>query len=205
MISAVAEVAGQETAEPRKANERPQTLELSQAEPFDNASVEKMASQCALLDTEEGVIRIEFFPEQAPTTVRNFLNLAALGAFDTTSFSRVVKDFVIQGGNLTTRESVSPDLRRRAARKVPDEPNQVSHLRGIVSLARPDEPDSATSHFFILVSDSVFLDGKFAAFGRVVDGMEVVDRINGMEVDGDKPIKPVRLRTVALSGCGAEK
>ena len=92
-------------------------------------------------------------------------------------------------------------MRLRAARRVPDEPNRISHSRGIVSLARPDEPNSATSHFFILVADSTFLDGTFTAFARVVSGMDVVDELNRMDVDGEKPVKPVRLNKVSVYEC----
>ena len=139
--------------------------------------------------------------EAAPESARNFLNVASIGAFDTTTFSRVVKDFVVQGGNVATREKVTPELLRRAARKVPDEPNEVKHLRGIVSLARPEEPNSASSHFFILLGDSPHLDGNFAAFGRVTAGMEAVDRIAAGELDGDKPKSPVRIRRAAVARC----
>lgn len=195
-------VFGQETSEPRKANERPTVLEVAD-EPFHRATTEEMSATCALLDTDFGEIRFEFFPKEAPQTVRNFLNLAALGAFDTTTFSRIVKNFVVQGGNVSTRSEASLDLRRRANRRIPDEPNRISHLRGTVSLARPEQPNSATSHFFILVADSTFLDGTFSAFGRVISGMEVVDKINGMDIDGEKPLNPLKLKRVSLFQCGS--
>ena len=194
-------VFGQEPSEQRKANERPLTLEVRADEPFGKATAKEMSTTCALLDTDIGEIRFEFFPEEAPETVRNFLNLAALGAFDTTTFSRIVRNFVVQGGNVSTRAEASVDIRRRANRRIPDEPNRISHLRGTVSLARPEQPNSATSHFFVLVADSTFLDGTFSAFGRVTSGMEVVDRINGMEVDGEKPLSPVKLKRVSLFQC----
>jgi peptidyl-prolyl cis-trans isomerase B (cyclophilin B) len=202
MVLPTLTIHSQETSEPKKVNQRPIAVEpLLPIEPFDGATVSKMASTCARLETEIGDIRFEFFPEEAPTTVRNFLNLAAIGAFDTTTFSRIVKNFVVQGGNISTRDDASPDIRRRAARRLPDEPNRIGHLRGVVSLARPDQPNSATSHFFILVSDSTFLDGTFAAFAKVIDGMDVVDELNSMEIDGEKPLKPVRLKTVSLYEC----
>ncbi len=93
------------------------------------------------------------------------------------------------------------DLLRRAARKVPDEPNPVKHLRGVVSLARPQEANAATTHFFILLNDSPHLDGTFAAFGRVRAGMEVVDKIAAGELDGEKPKNPVRIRRAAVAQC----
>ncbi|MCA1615104.1 MAG: peptidylprolyl isomerase [Acidobacteria bacterium] len=161
----------------------------------------RMAGHCVTLDTEAGAIVVELLAEAAPETARNFLNLAATGALDTTTFSRVVKGFVVQGGNITTRERVTPELLRRAARKVPDEPNAVKHLRGVVSLARPAEANSATTHFFILLNDAAHLDGNFAAFGRVTSGMDVVDRVAAGELDGEKPKSPVRIRRAAVARC----
>jgi peptidyl-prolyl cis-trans isomerase B (cyclophilin B) len=184
----------------KKANERPAAPAKS-PEPFDTASVEQMAGQCVTLDTEAGAIRLEVLPEAAPETVRNFLNLAAIGAFDTTTFSRVVKDFVIQGGNVATRQGITAELVARVTRKIPDEPNYVKHVRGVVSMARPEEPNSASSHFFILIGDAPNLDGKFAAFGRVVSGMDVADAINHAPAEGEKPEKPVRIKRAAVSPC----
>jgi cyclophilin family peptidyl-prolyl cis-trans isomerase len=188
--------------QPKKSNERPVVAQSTPAsEPFDGATVEKMAGQCVKLETEAGVIEIEMLAEAAPETVRNFLNLAATGAFDTTTFSRIVKDFVVQGGNLSTGQKWSYELAKRAMRKIPDEPSYVKHVRGIVSMARPDEPNSATTHFFILVGEAAQLDGKFSAFGRVVRGMEVVDAMNKAEAEGEKPVKPVRLTRATVEQC----
>lgn len=187
---------------PKKVNERPAASRATPApEPFDGASVEKMAGQCVRLETEAGVIEIEMLAESAPETVRNFLNLAATGAFDTTTFSRVVKGFVIQGGNLATRQTLTPELAERSTRTIPDEPSNVKHVRGIVSMALPGRPNSATTHFFILVGDAPHLDGKFSAFGRVVRGMEVVDAINQAPADGEKPGKPVRITRATVYSC----
>ena len=172
-------------------------------EPFDGASVDKMRDQCVTLETEAGSIEIEFMPEVAPESVRNFLNLVATGALDTTTFSRVVKDFVIQGGNLATSEKWGVELSKRAARKLPDEPSLVKHERGIVSMARGDEPNSASTHFFILVGPGQHLNGKFAAFGKVRKGMEVADTINAAPKDGEKPEKPVRINRAIVAACPA--
>ena len=190
----------QQEAPPAKKNERP-AVEAAQGEPFDKAAVEQMSKQCVTLDTEAGAIRIEMLAEAAPETTRNFLNLAATGAFDTTTFSRVVRGFVIQGGNLATREKLTPELMRRMTRAVPDEPNAVKHVRGVVSMARTDKPNSATTNFFILVGDGPHLDGTFAAFGRVASGMDVVDKINGAELDGEKPKNPVRITRASVAPC----
>jgi peptidyl-prolyl cis-trans isomerase B (cyclophilin B) len=185
----------------KKSNQRPAGKTTPKGEPFDKATVETMAAQCVRLETEAGVIELEMFPETAPESVRNFLNLAAIGAFDTTTFSRVVPRFVIQGGNLSTREKMTPELAARSRRTIPDEPNQVKHERGILSMARSDEPNTASTHFFILVTAAPSLDGTFAAFGRVTKGMEVVDAINKMPVENEKPAKPVRISRAAVAPC----
>src|SRR5687767_6951373 len=178
-----------------KANARPTPSPAAKAEPFEKADAKTMAAQCVSLDTEAGVIEMEMFPEHAPESVRNFLNLAATGLFDTTSFDRVVPNFVIQGGNIWSREDkkVTRVVGDRARRTIPDEPNKVLHERGIVSMARGDEPNTATTNFFILVAAATYLDNKFAAFGRVTKGMEVVDAINRAAVTEEKPEKPVKI------------
>lgn len=187
-----------------KKNARPPEVEANaKPEPFDKATAEQMSKQCVTLATDEGSIEIEVLAEAAPESVRNFLNLSAAGAYDTTVFSRVIKGFIIQGGDLRTREKITPELARRAMRKVPDEPSAVKHVRGIVSMARTDEPDSATTHFFILAGDSPHLDGTFAAFGRVRAGMDVVDKINNGELDGEKPKKPVHITRAIVAPCPA--
>ena len=151
---------------PKKANTRT-TAETVATDPFDGASLEKLASQCVTLETELGAIETAMMPEVAPEAVRNFLNLAATGSLDTTTFSRVVKNFVVQGGNLQTSEKWNAELAKRMTRKLPDEIGLVKHGRGIVSMARTDEPNSATTHFFILVNEAPHLNSKFSAFGQV--------------------------------------
>ncbi|MCU1266738.1 MAG: peptidyl-prolyl cis-trans isomerase, cyclophilin type [Acidobacteria bacterium] len=185
----------------KKANARPTGIPEPAKEPFDGVAPEKMAGQCVTLDTEAGAIIIEMMPEVAPEAVRNFLNLSATGALDTTNFSRIVKDFVIQGGNLFTSEHWGAALASRMGHKLPDEPSDVKHVRGIVSMARTEEPNSATTHFFILVGEGHHLDGKFAAFGRVVKGIEVADTINHAALDGEKPVKPVQLKHALVARC----
>ena len=189
---------------PKKANSRPDARQQqAPAEPFDKATVAQMSGQCVRLETAAGLIEIEMLAEAAPESVRNFLNLVATGALDTTTFSRVVRGFVVQGGNLSTREKVTVEIAKRARRTVPDEPNAVKHVRGVVSMARSDEPNSATTHFFILVGEGSHLDGKFAAFGRVTRGMEAVDQMNAAELDGETPKNPVRINRATVAPCPA--
>ena len=191
-----------EIKEAPKANARPAEKAVKE-EPFDGASIAQMASKCVVLDTEAGVIAIEMFPESAPESVRNILNIVALGYLDTTTFSRVVPGFVIQGGDVWSREGeVTYEIGTRARRSVPDEPNKILHERGILSMARGEEANTATTNFFILVGDAPHLDGMFAAFGRVTKGMDVVDAINSAKVNEEKPEKPVRIRTAKLVECG---
>jgi peptidyl-prolyl cis-trans isomerase B (cyclophilin B) len=113
----------------------------------------------------------------------------------------VVKGFVIQGGTLSTSEHWSAELAARMSRRLPDEPSDVKHVRGIVSLARPAEPNSATTHFFILVGDGPHLDGQFSAFGRVIKGLEVADAINRAPAENEKPISPVRIKHTVAAPC----
>lgn len=190
---------------PKKINARPTkpptNASATAGEPFDWATLAQMASECVRMETEVGVIEIEMLAEAAPNTVRNFLNLAATGAYDTTFFHRIVKDFVVQGGNLATRSAMTPLLAQRARRTVPDEPNYVKHVPGIVSMARSDQPNSATTSFFILVGDAPHLDNKFAAFGRVRRGIEVAEEMNRAPADGETPVKPVQLIRATAAPC----
>jgi peptidyl-prolyl cis-trans isomerase B (cyclophilin B) len=205
MVLAVRLIAAQNptpnTENLKKPNARPTASPTPKAEPFDGATVARMSGQCVTLDTEQGAILIEMLPDKAPQTVREFLNLAATGALDTTTFSRIVRGFVIQGGNLATSEKWSAELAARMQRALPDEPSDLRHVRGIVSMARGDEPNTATTHFFILVGDGPHLDGKFAAFGRVIRGMEVADAINRAELEGERPLVPVRIKRATVERC----
>lgn len=204
VIVVVTVAAGQTTLTeaPKKANVRSETAQVANtAEPFDGASVEKLAGHCVTLETELGAIEIAMMPEVAPEAARNFLNLSATGALDTTTFSRTVKGFVIQGGNLSTSEKWSAELARRMQRRLPDEPGLVKHVRGVVSMARTDEPNSGTTHFFILVGSGQHLDGKFSAFGTVTKGIEVADAINQAPAEDEKPEKPVKINRALVAPC----
>jgi peptidyl-prolyl cis-trans isomerase B (cyclophilin B) len=189
--------------EPHKANGRPAAAAAprTKPEPFDGATVERMNSQCVTLQTAEGNIELEVYADAAPETVRNFLNLSAIGAYDTTVFNRVVKDFVIQGGRIAVHENLTQALVDRSRRTILDEPNYVKHERGVLSMARPDTPNGATTDFFILLREAHYLDGTFAAFGRVRTGMDVVDRVNAGEVNGEKPAHPVRINRAVVATC----
>lgn len=189
------------TERPKKANTRPAETAQPKPDPFDGASVEKMTGQCVKLETEQGAIVIEMLPAKAPEAVRNFLNLAVTSSLDTTTFSRVVPGFVIQGGNLSTSEKWNQQLANRMGKRLPDEPSDLKHERGVVSMARSDEPNSASTHFFILVGAGPHLDGKFSAFGRVRSGIEVADAINRAPSENETPNVPIRITHATVSPC----
>ena len=200
LLFALASIGFSQTTPPtKKINKRPAAKKP--VEPFEKATVAEMEEQCVTLQTEAGNIEIELYPQFAPETVRNFLNLSATGFYDTTTFSRVVPNFVIQGGNFSTRQTKPVEMYPKAMRNIADEPNQIKHEIGVLSMARGDEPNSASTHFFILLSDAKYLDGKFSAFGRVTKGMDVVEKINKAEVVEEKPVKPVRLLKAVVALC----
>lgn len=144
-------------------------------------------------------IEIELYPDVAPNTVYNFVSLARQGFYDGTIFHRVVPGFVIQGGDPQGLGTGGPGYFIRGEFAANGFPNRLSHTRGVVSMARAQHPDSAGSQFFIVVQDATFLDGQYAAFGRVVSGMEEVDRIAALPRDGrDRPLNPPRMVRVTV-------
>jgi peptidyl-prolyl cis-trans isomerase B (cyclophilin B) len=134
----------------------------------------------ALIETKFGEIEIEFLDDKAPGHVKNFLDLAKKGFYDGTTFHRVIPGFMIQGGCPNTKDASrgkSGHGTGGPGYNVKAEFNDTAHKRGVVSMARASDPNSAGSQFFICVADSGFLDKQYSAFGRVVRGMEVADKI----------------------------
>ena len=166
-------------------------------EPFASDSPADLAQYQAVLDTTAGAITIEFFPDKAPEHVRNFLRLSSSSVLDGTSFHRVVRGFVIQGGYLTTRGPLT-EKQQKLVRPQQPEFNDIKHVKGIVSMARGDDPASATTSFFIVTGDAPSLDNKYTVFGRVVDGMAVVDAIEQAAVNGETPVSRVDLKSVRI-------
>jgi peptidyl-prolyl cis-trans isomerase B (cyclophilin B) len=133
-----------------------------------------------VLQTRLGEIEIEFFPDKAPGHDKNFLDLARKGFYDGTTFHRVIPGFMIQGGDPNTRDAKGSRGNHGSGGPgytIKAEFNDTSHKRGIVSMARAQDPNSAGSQFFIVVKDSTFLDHNYTAFGQVVRGIEVADKI----------------------------
>ncbi|HEY7533060.1 MAG TPA: peptidylprolyl isomerase [Nitrospiraceae bacterium] len=133
----------------------------------------------AMIKTKFGEMEIVFFPDKAPNHVQNFVKLAKSGYYNGTIFHRVIPGFMIQGGDPNTKDPKRPETYGMGGpnEKLKAEFNDTPHRRGIVSMARTNDPNSAGSQFFIVVKDSNFLDGQYTAFGEVVKGMDVADKI----------------------------
>jgi peptidyl-prolyl cis-trans isomerase B (cyclophilin B) len=133
----------------------------------------------AIIKTKFGDMDIVFFPEKAPKHVENFIALAKSGFYNGTIFHRAIPGFMIQGGDPNTKDLNKPETYGQGgpSQRLKAEFNDIPHRRGILSMARTSDPNSAGSQFFIVVKDSNFLDGQYTAFGEVVKGMEVVDKI----------------------------
>jgi peptidyl-prolyl cis-trans isomerase B (cyclophilin B) len=166
--------------------------------PFSSETPAQLASYRAVLDTTAGAITVELFPDKAPEHVRNFLRLAQAGVFDGTAFHRVVKGFVVQTGALNGRAPLT-EKQQKYVHALQPEFNETKHVKGILSMARGDDPASATTSFFIVTGDASSLDGKYTVFGRVVDGMAVVEAIEQAPVNGEAPIARIDLKTVTIS------
>jgi len=166
-------------------------------EPFASETAAALARYRAVLETSAGPVTVEFFPDKAPEHVRAFLRLAAGGVFDGTSFHRVVRGFVVQTGWLTTRGPLT-DKQQKLVRPLQPEFNDTPHVKGILSMARGDDPASATTSFFIVTGNASSLDGKYTVFGRVVDGLNVIDAIEQAPLNGEAPVTRVELKTVRV-------
>jgi peptidyl-prolyl cis-trans isomerase B (cyclophilin B) len=165
--------------------------------PFADEPAAALAGYRAVLDTSAGPITLEFFPERAPEHVRQFLRLASTGTLDGTTFHRVVPGFVVQTGSLHTRGPLT-ERQQKYVRPLAPEFTDAKHVKGIVSMARGDDPASATTSFFIVTGDAPSLDGKYTVFGRVVEGLPVVEAIERAPVSGETPLEPVLLRGVRI-------
>ena len=167
-------------------------------EPFSAETVEELSRYRAVVDTTMGSIAMQFFPDKAPNHVRNFLRLAAVGFYDGTAFHRVVKGFVVQGGFLPTRSEPLDITQDRYVRKLQPEFNDTLHDKGILSMAHGDDPASADTSFFIVTARTPVLDGKYTVFGRVVDGLDVVEKLEAVPVNGETPVTRVEVKKVTV-------
>jgi peptidyl-prolyl cis-trans isomerase B (cyclophilin B) len=149
-------------------------------------------AQIMVIEMENGdLIKVELYPDEAPITVNNFVTLVSEGFYDGLVFHRVIPGFMIQGGDGTTAGRQAKTIKGEFLDNGVE--NNLQHLRGVLSMARTSNKNSASSQFFIMHGDASHLDGAYAAFGKVIEGMEVVDRIANVECDTSDPNFPVPL------------
>ena len=162
----------------------------------------RMPETKAVIETKFGEITLVFFSDVAPGHVKNFTDLAKKGLYDGTTFHRVIPGFMIQGGDPNSKDQ---DKRKHGmggpGYTIKAEFNDRPHKRGTLSMARSADPDSAGSQFFICVADAAFLDGQYTAFGEVVSGMEVADKIVSQPKDGnDNPNERIEMKVKIIEG-----
>ena len=166
--------------------------------PFTTETVEELGTYRAVLDTDAGLVTVEFFADRAPEHVRNFLRLADAGVYDGSAFHRVVPGFVIQTGWIPSRRSPLTAEQRSVVGTLEQELSDTLHVKGIVSMARGDDEASASTSFFIVTGKADELDGLYTVFGRVVAGIEVVERIEAAPTDGETPVNRIEIRRVRV-------
>ena len=168
-------------------------------EPFSTETVDELSKYRAVIETSLGNMTAQFYPDRAPNTVRNFLRLAQSGVFDGTAFHRVVKGFVIQGGFIPSRKELLDEKQESYVRKLPLEASATQHEKGTLSMAHGDDRNGATTSFFIVLARTAPLDQVYAAFGKVTDGLDVLEKIETTPVNGEAPVtrvEVVRVRVV---------
>ena len=160
-----------------------------------------MSNEIAVIETSLGNIEFEFLEDVAPGHVQNFKDLANSDFYNGTIFHRVIPGFMVQGGDPNTKsDDRSSHGMGGPGHTIKAEFNDEPHVRGIVSMARSQDPDSAGSQFFVVVKDSDFLDGQYTAFGRVIAGMDVADKIvDSPRDDKDNPIDRIEMKVTIES------
>ena len=150
-----------------------------------------------------GVMKVELYPETAPNTVANFISLVEKGFYNGTIFHRVIPGFMIQGGDPEGTGMGGPGYRIKGEFTANRLQNDLKHTKGVISMARSGHPDSAGSQFFIMVDDAPHLDGQYASFGKVIEGIEVADQIVSVATNySDRPLEEQRMRSVTVETFG---
>ncbi len=170
----------------------------------DNEKVHVEKNPIVTIEMEDGgTIKVELDPNVAPNTVANFVSLVEDQFYDGLIFHRVIPGFMIQGGDPNGNGTGGPDYSIAGEFSSNGVENNLKHERGVISMARTQDPDSAGSQFFIMVDDATHLDGKYAAFGKVMEGMEIVDQIISAERDSaDKPLADQTMKKVTVDTFG---
>ena len=150
-----------------------------------------------------GVMKVELYPETAPNTVANFISLVEKGFYNGTIFHRVIPGFMIQGGDPEGTGMGGPGYRIKGEFTANRFQNDLKNTKGVISMARSGHPDSAGSQFFIMVDDAPHLDGQYASFGKVIEGIEVADQIVSVATNySDRPLEEQRMRSVTVETFG---
>jgi cyclophilin family peptidyl-prolyl cis-trans isomerase len=173
----------------------------------ENRPMSQYQNKVAELHTSSGEIDIRFFPDVAPNHVKNFIDLAEKGFYNGTKFHRVIPGFMIQGGDPNTVSGAPSTWGTGGSGKnVSAEFSAISHKRGIVSMARSNDKNSASSQFFIVTSDSAFLDNQYTVFGQVTKGMDVADKIvNAPKGEQDRPNSPTTIDKIVIRDAKPEE
>lgn len=166
--------------------------------PFVGTPADELARYHAVIKTNLGEMELAFFPDLAPEHVRQFLRFAQWGLYDGTTFHRVVEGFVIQGGSLASRKPPVPEKYREWVKMLKAEFSDRQHVRGILSMARGEDADSGLDSFFIVLGPQPGLDNEYTVFGEVVAGLDTVDGIAGVPVQGESPLMPVTIETIEV-------
>ncbi len=151
-----------------------------------------------------GTMKIQLFPDVAPESVNNFISLANSGFYNGTVFHRIISGFMIQGGDPTGTGTGGPGYHIKGEFSSNGVENNVSHVRGVISMARTPVPDSAGCQFFIVHRASTYLDGEYAAFGYLTEGADVLDAIANTKVNGSSPVEDVVIESVTVDTKGVE-
>jgi peptidyl-prolyl cis-trans isomerase B (cyclophilin B) len=164
-----------------------------------------MKNPIVTIKTENGTIKVELYPQIAPNTVKNFISLVKKGFYNGTVFHRVIPDFMIQGGDPEGTGMGGPGYSIKGEFSGNRFKNDLKHTKGVISMARSMNPNSAGSQFFIMVADAPHLDGQYAAFGKVIEGMDEADRIVSVDRDySDRPLENEVMQTVTVETFGEE-
>ncbi|MEE1064498.1 MAG: peptidylprolyl isomerase [Acutalibacteraceae bacterium] len=166
-------------------NSQGTTLVAEQNTPADSTIRKNTVHHVEMTIRNYGTVKIELYPDEAPLSVGNFIELAKSGFYDGVGFHRLDKDFVLQGGDPDGDGAGGSDKQIKGEFASNGVQNNISHKRGVISMARTPDPDSASSQFFICLEDSTFLDGNYAAFGYVTEGMNIIDEIRDTTPESD--------------------
>ncbi|MDR1560297.1 MAG: peptidylprolyl isomerase [Clostridiales bacterium] len=178
-----------------------QILALCAVAPGCSSSSSSSGPKVEIEMQDGGKIQLELDSKNAPITVENFVSLVSSGFYDGLTFHRIIPDFMIQGGDPEGTGMGGSDTNIKGEFSGNGVDNKISHVRGVISMARSQDNDSASSQFFITNADSTFLDGEYAAFGTVISGMDVVDKISAVPTTGgneNRPLEPVVIKSITI-------